>query len=144
MRVKILLASTVLLTACTGIHAGWRIVFEGINTHMEYVPETVSTFNDPLAPPPRKVVVYIHNETNIALAYKVNGQAATHKQGEQQLNRASPGAWTRWTLSGNPPVINIAFDDGQNRTVSYRLESNRSYEFRIAQGGRLELFRRQQ
>jgi hypothetical protein len=147
MRAKILLASVIILTACTAsVHAGWRIVFEGINSHMEYVPDTPSTFDDPMNPPqPVRVGVYIHNQTNIALAYKVNGQAVTHQQGNQKVNRATPGAWTHWTVSGNtnnPPVINISFDNGKNSTVSYRLDPNNSYEFRFVQGGRLDLFRK--
>jgi len=138
MRTRILLASVVMLTALAGtVHAGWHVVFEGINSHMEYTPDTPTTINDP----PTKAVVSVYNKTTVALAYTVNGQACTHQVGNQRVGRASPEAWTRWTVTGAPPVIDISFDNGKNETKSYRPEPNGSYQFQFDQGGALNLFK---
>jgi hypothetical protein len=73
MRTRILLASVVMLTALAEtVHAGWHVVFEGINSHMEYTPDTPTTINDP----PTKAVVSVYNKTTVALVYTVNGQRA--------------------------------------------------------------------
>lgn len=86
--------------------------------------QTPSHFGDPVSGH-----VVLVNRTNIALSYALNGQ---------RKPRLAPGASIRWNLDGDtehPPTFDIAFDNGHNHQLKYRLTRDSTNIFSINPNG---------
>lgn len=91
----------------------------------------------PSRPQPRNVPysVTLQNPTSWTIAYALN---------DQQEVRLKPGESVRWTIKGskdNPAVFKISFDNGQKKTIRYRLDNNSSFDFR-EKGNGIDLYKR--
>lgn len=91
----------------------------------------------PAKPQPRNVPysITLHNPTKWTIAYSLNDQTEP---------RLKPGESVKWTIMGtkdNPAHFKIAFDNGQKRQVSYKLENNAQFDFHD-KGAGIDLYTR--
>jgi hypothetical protein len=91
----------------------------------------------PAKPHPRNVPysVTLHNPTKWNISYSLNDQKAT---------RLKPGESVKWTVMGskeNPASFKIAFDNGKNKQIEYRLENDTVLDFQDKDKG-VDLYKR--
>jgi len=91
----------------------------------------------PAMPHPRNVPysVTLHNPTRRTIAYSLN---------DRQEPRLKPGESVKWTIMGsreNPAHFKIAFDNGQQKQIRYRLDNNTVFVFHD-KGNGINLYKR--